>query len=427
MSKWLLWLLLIGLSLPAQERLALLIGNDAYDHWDKLEKKCEEVTMVAEELRRCGFALYKDKPWINVKNSRMKKLLEEFKMAVQSNNSKVVLFYYAGHGFEFAGDQYLVPVDMPKNIAGEMAKIREVLPDTSVDKLKKLALNNKAVSLKNRVEMIFDTSGNRANIFVVNACRDAFAGRGNKQDSPTLPDISGTFTIYATASGKQALGNLLFANEFCRNLRQKDMTLTRMVVNLKIAVAQGSDALRNNSEPQRVEYRDNLVGDLNKFIWGRRSFQIRLVDIPNKLQGPVLLRAHIEPEPEKVEFWVGRMIGNGIKDGPHWIYRWDSGQFKNGEYVLLATAIAGNEQSFSKPQKITIETPIRTYLPKQERIALVTGNSAYQIRTYLPKQERIALVIGNSAYQNRRVIKDAAAEVKEVAQELRRCGFCDLS
>ena len=29
MSKWLLWLLLIGLSLPAQERLALLIGNDA--------------------------------------------------------------------------------------------------------------------------------------------------------------------------------------------------------------------------------------------------------------------------------------------------------------------------------------------------------------------------------------------------------------
>ena len=183
-------------------RLALLIGNDAYDHWDELKKTGEEVTMVAEELRRCGFALYKDKTWINVKNVRMKKLLEEFKMAVQSNNSKVVLFYYAGHGFEFAGDQYLVPVDMPKNIAGEMAKILEILPDTPDDKLKKLALKNKAVSLKERVEKIFDTSGNRVNIFVVNACRDAFAGRGNKQDIPTLPPPPGYFgNIYHLCHG----------------------------------------------------------------------------------------------------------------------------------------------------------------------------------------------------------------------------------
>ena len=139
------------------------------------------------------------------------------------------------------------------------------------------------------------------------------------------------------------------------------MTLAKMVGNLKIAVAQGSDALVKTTESQKVEYRDNLLGHLDKFIWGERSLQISLIEVPSRCQGRVRLRAQVEPEPTRVEFVINdKVIGRGHKSGRDWSCEWDSRRIANGGYFLVAQAFrnrSGGEESKYALQRITIANP----------------------------------------------------------------------
>ena len=125
MRNWLLLLLLLGLTLTAQERMALVIGNSAYRHWSHLKNPAQEVGQVAKQLRHCGFTLYRDRPLVDMSGAQMQELLTAFKRHILNTNIQVVLVYYAGHGFEFAGDQYLAPVDMPQDLTAKGRAIAE--------------------------------------------------------------------------------------------------------------------------------------------------------------------------------------------------------------------------------------------------------------------------------------------------------------
>ena len=89
---------------PAR-KVALVIGNSAYDGADRLISPANDVKLVGDTLRQLGF------------ETRVATDLsqEEFKAAVawlaqSSKGAQVSLFYFAGHGFESGGDNFLVPV-----------------------------------------------------------------------------------------------------------------------------------------------------------------------------------------------------------------------------------------------------------------------------------------------------------------------------
>ena len=90
----------------AEKRVALVIGNGAYRAPLDLANPPEDGRAVADALGRVGFEVIQG---YDLKNAEMTAKLKEFSRALQG--ADVGLFFYAGHGMQVAGENYLVPVD----------------------------------------------------------------------------------------------------------------------------------------------------------------------------------------------------------------------------------------------------------------------------------------------------------------------------
>jgi uncharacterized caspase-like protein len=90
----------------AEKRVALVIGNGAYRAPLELTNPPEDARAVADALQRVGFQVIQG---YDLKNADMTAKMKEFSRALEG--SDVGLFYYAGHGMQVAGENYLVPVD----------------------------------------------------------------------------------------------------------------------------------------------------------------------------------------------------------------------------------------------------------------------------------------------------------------------------
>lgn len=103
-------------AVPAQAggKHALLIGNSSYQQvgsgkqWSSLPNPANDVDMVAQSLRSIGFAVtvVPDGTW-----AQMRSAVDRFSRSI--DDADIVVFYYAGHGFEYGRRNYLVPVDAP--------------------------------------------------------------------------------------------------------------------------------------------------------------------------------------------------------------------------------------------------------------------------------------------------------------------------
>jgi uncharacterized caspase-like protein len=174
-----------GLAASTGERLALVIGNGAYSSIGSLPNPAADARLIAATLIELGFdtAVSLDANQID-----MKRQIAEFGRNLRSASKDAVgFFYYAGHGIQASGRNYLLPV--------------EATPSDQAD------LDLMGVEA-NWVLRQMESAGNRTNIIVLDACRNnpfvasnRSLGRGLAQvDAPT-----GSFISYATAPGKVAL------------------------------------------------------------------------------------------------------------------------------------------------------------------------------------------------------------------------------
>ncbi|MDD5248406.1 MAG: caspase family protein [Rhodocyclaceae bacterium] len=92
-------------ALPAERRIALVIGNSAYPE-RPLRNPANDARVIAAALKRLGFEV------ILRENTRLADMLGVFgDFAVRSQSYAVRLVYYAGHGVQTHGRNYLIPVD----------------------------------------------------------------------------------------------------------------------------------------------------------------------------------------------------------------------------------------------------------------------------------------------------------------------------
>ncbi len=163
-----------------EQRVALVIGNGAYPD-APLRNPPNDAQAMAHKLRVCGFEVIEK---INSDQRGMEEAIREFGMQIQRGG--VGLFYYAGHGMQVQGTNYLIPV-------GTEVKAEDEVKFKSVD----------AGMVLSKME----SAGNRMNIMILDACRNnpfdrsfRSADRGlKKMDAPT-----GTLLAYATAPGNIA-------------------------------------------------------------------------------------------------------------------------------------------------------------------------------------------------------------------------------
>lgn len=131
--------IVIGLTpAAAEQRLALVIGNSAYKHTGVLPNPKNDATAVAEALERIGFdgvTLKFDQGY-----EALRRTIRDFGQAAK--DADVAVVFFAGHGMEIAGQNYLVPIDAKlasdRDVEFEAVKLDTVL--RQVESARKLRL-----------------------------------------------------------------------------------------------------------------------------------------------------------------------------------------------------------------------------------------------------------------------------------------------
>src|ERR1043166_2187187 len=111
----------------AEKRVALVIGNSDYRDVPALANPRNDAEDVAAALKRLGF---QTTVGLDADRAAMEKAIEAFATAVEG--ADVALFYYAGHGMQHQGVNYLMPTDANlQNAAGlrRLTKLNDVVAD----------------------------------------------------------------------------------------------------------------------------------------------------------------------------------------------------------------------------------------------------------------------------------------------------------
>src|SRR5262249_54950001 len=93
--------------MAANSRVALVIGNASYQSAVSLRNPLNDADLVAEGLRLAGF----ENPIVekNLSYAHMRDTFRKFSAA--ANKADMAVVYYAGHGIEVNGQNYMIPVD----------------------------------------------------------------------------------------------------------------------------------------------------------------------------------------------------------------------------------------------------------------------------------------------------------------------------
>src|SRR5690349_3195641 len=105
--RWLALFFLLCLTcgfVHAERRVALLIGNSAYKSVPPLANPVNDATLVGGMLTKAGFDVVDTRLDLGV--AEMRKALREF--GAKARDADVAVIYYAGHGIELDGNNYLV-------------------------------------------------------------------------------------------------------------------------------------------------------------------------------------------------------------------------------------------------------------------------------------------------------------------------------
>jgi hypothetical protein len=180
----LLPLLLTGPAI-AEKRIALVVGNSAYQNIARLDNPRNDATLMAETLSGLGFALIGGRAQLDLDKAALDTDVQNFGRQIQG--ADVALFYYAGHGVQVNGSNYLVPVGANPT--------READVDFQMVDI-------------NLVLRQMQGSGTRLNMVILDACRNnPFGGRGLRSADGGLAQMrapEGTLISYATQPGSVA-------------------------------------------------------------------------------------------------------------------------------------------------------------------------------------------------------------------------------
>jgi hypothetical protein len=198
-------------------RIALVIGNGAYTSSPPLRNPPNDARDMAATLKVLGFEVISG---INANQREMKRLIREFGQKLKAGGSG--LFYYAGHGVQSKGRNYLIPIDA--NIQSEAE-----VEDSGVDAA--LVLN------------YMDDAQNGLNIVILDACRNNPFSRSFRSATDGLAQVdapTGTLIAYATAPGRVASDgtgqNGLYTSELLKQMRVPGLSATEMFMRVRAEV-----------------------------------------------------------------------------------------------------------------------------------------------------------------------------------------------
>lgn len=203
-----------------QKRIALVIGNGDYQGAPKLANPVNDVRAMATTLSKLGFDVTE---LTNSTQKEMNRAISQFGETLAGRNS-VALFYFAGHGLQVRGKNYIVPVDA--QISGESS-----IPSETVEVDAVLAqIENSTLSI-----VILDACRNNP----FQKARSIGSGGLAQMDAP-----KGSFIAYATSPGKTAAdgdsANGLYTRELLKHMQSPGLSLEEVFKRVRVDVAKAS-------------------------------------------------------------------------------------------------------------------------------------------------------------------------------------------
>ncbi|GHV74354.1 hypothetical protein AGMMS49940_16560 [Spirochaetia bacterium] len=196
-------LVLFPLSSPsAQTKYALVIGNSAYSSITKLNNPVNDAMDMKTVLEGLGFQV---DLVTNGSRVQMEEAVNRLQNRLSMSKNAYGFFFYAGHGVQSQGENFLLPVDA--NIPNERY------------------LRDRAVNVQVVLDELND-SGNELNVIVLDACRDnpfSWKRSGSRGLAVVSSPPVGSIIVYATSAGSTAADgegrNGLFTTHLLNNLK----------------------------------------------------------------------------------------------------------------------------------------------------------------------------------------------------------------
>ena len=227
-----------------EQRVALVIGNSNYRNAPQLANPDHDAQSMAQFLNSAGFEVVEA---TDLTQNDMIKVVQDFSARVQAHGpNTVAMVYYAGHGVQLAGENYLVPVDAKVSNVGDLV--------------------NDSVRLVD-VMATLEAIPSRMRIVVLDACRNNpfptinDAGRGLAiVDAP-----NGSIVGYSTAPGSEALdgdgGHSPYTSAFLNLAREPNVPIEQLFKRIRLDVAHSTDGAQTPWESSSLTSDFYFFGD----------------------------------------------------------------------------------------------------------------------------------------------------------------------
>lgn len=227
-----------------EQRVALVIGNSNYRNAPQLTNPDNDAQSMAQFLNSAGFEVISA---TDLGQNDMLRVVQDFSAKVSARGpNTVAMVYYAGHGVQLAGENYLVPVD---------AKVSN-----------QTELVNDSVRLVD-VMSTLETIPSRMRIVILDACRNNpfpsvnDAGRGLAiVDAP-----NGSIVGYSTAPGAEALdgngGHSPYTQAFLNVAREPNVPIEQLFKRVRLAVNQTTGGAQTPWESSSLTSDFTFFGD----------------------------------------------------------------------------------------------------------------------------------------------------------------------
>ena len=328
--KILLFIVLSFLSLAAVSaaatRTALVIGNGAYKS-APLKNPVNDAKDIAKALKSVGFEVDLK---LNATQESMENAIQNF--GKRLGNNAVGLFYYAGHGVQYKGNNYLIPI-------GAMDRV--TAPDH---------LRYKTVDAGYVLGAMKDT-GNMLNIVILDACRNnpfrSFS-RSMNAGLKRIQGAEGTIIAYSTSPGKVALDgsgrNSPYTKELIKLIKKPNLPIEIMLKQVRRGVKSETKG------EQSPWYESSIDGDFCFFrnfnIGNDISPIIQHTDLVEKLIGEWegtdykgAAASLVFHKDKRVKFVQGNNVLDGSSVGGY--ATWEIDATKNPNHLDLVLSLSG--------------------------------------------------------------------------------------
>jgi hypothetical protein len=227
-----------------EQRIALVIGNSNYQNVAQLSNPSNDAKAISQLLNSAGFEVISA---IDLNHNEMIQVVQEFSSRIAGRGpNTVAMVYYAGHGVQLSGENYLVPIDASTSSE----------PD----------LINGSVRLVDLMATL-DAIPSRMRIAIMDACRNNpfrsvnDAGRGLAMvDAP-----NGSIVAYSTAPGMEALDgdgeHSPYASAFLRLAHEKNLPIEQLFKRIRLEVNNSTEGQQTPWESSSLTSDFYLFGD----------------------------------------------------------------------------------------------------------------------------------------------------------------------